>query len=539
MAQLLASRGISDKAQLHGESLADLIPFAELKGCQDAANQLADAIVCGTRICVLSDYDADGATSCAVMLVGLRAFGADVEFCVPDRLVHGYGLTPAIAEIAGARTPKPELLLTVDNGISSVAGIERANVLGMQVLVTDHHLPGPALPPACGIVNPNQPGCTFPSKCIAGCGVAFYVMWALHEELKNRGSAAAQAFDIHSLLPYVAIGTVADVVALDLNNRTLVRMGLDLIRQGHCSPGVEALIAISKKSRSRLSTTDIGFGVGPRINAAGRLSDMSLGIECLTTDSVARASELSLELSTLNEQRKDIQAEALGEAVRKLSAQVKPDSWAAVVYDPSWHEGVVGIVAGRLKEELHLPTIVMTRNEHGKVKGSARSIPGFHLKHALDEVARRCPTLMLAYGGHAMAAGMTVADFDLFAQTFEQVVRDLMDPAVRTQVILSDGELPFNELTIAGTRELELAIWGQGFLAPSFDQALTVVRAAGMSENKHSRLTLNDGQTNAQAVAFNLAPELFDTLVHVVWKPSINEYKGESNLQLMVDKLLD
>ena len=419
LARLYASRGVCMPDEIE-TGLARLVPPVALKGCEDAAALLADAIQNQRRMLVVADYDCDGATACAVAVRGLRMFGGRIEYLVPNRFEYGYGLTPEIVALAArSASGKPDLLITVDNGIASVDGVEAANALGIDVLVTDHHLPGDELPAARAIVNPNQPGCTFPSKCIAGVGVMFYVLLALRAELRRRG-AFNDAFPeprLDGLLDLVALGTVADVVKLDGNNRVLVAQGLQRIRKGKMQPGIAALFRAAARDARSASGFDLGFALGPRLNAAGRLSDMSLGIECLTTDDIGRAWDLAQQLDTMNRERREIEAGMQQQALEDLSA-IDPDGATTItLFNPSWHQGVIGIVAGRLKEKFHRPsfTFALADDSGQTVKGSGRSIAGFHLRDALDLISKREPGLIVKFGGHAMAAGLTLAAADVAA----------------------------------------------------------------------------------------------------------------------------
>ncbi|NBW79407.1 MAG: single-stranded-DNA-specific exonuclease RecJ, partial [Betaproteobacteria bacterium] len=440
LARLFAARGVSDPAELD-DGLAKLLPPSDMLGTQAAATLLADAMARQAPICIVADYDCDGATACAVAVRGLRLLGATrVSYVVPDRVVDGYGLTPPIAQRVHATGA--QVLVTVDNGIASVEGVATAQALGLQVLVTDHHLPGPELPAAEVIVNPNQPGCTFASKAMAGVGVMFYVLLALRAELRARGAfTAAQQPKLDTLLPLVALGTVADVVKLDANNRRMVAQGLRRIRAGALPAGLASLFAVAGRKAVAATTFDFGFAVGPRLNAAGRLSDMTLGIECLLTDDPTRADELARLLDAINRERREIEGDMREQAYELAEQLFDPDEEpppAVCVYDPDFHEGVVGIVASRLKDKLHRPTFVFASSqapgkEH-ELKGSGRSIPGFHLRDALDLVAKRYPGVLLRFGGHAMAAGCTVAEehLDTFEQGLMEVAAEWLDAATLT-----------------------------------------------------------------------------------------------------------
>ncbi len=497
LARLFAARGVTSRDELD-DGLARLLPPAGLRGVQEAAVLLADAIAAQQRLCIVADYDCDGATACAVGIRGLRLLGAQhVSYLVPDRVVDGYGLTPPIAERVAAQGA--DVLITVDNGIASVEGVARARELGLKVLVTDHHLPGSELPSADCIVNPNQPGCDFESKSIAGVGVMFYVLMALRAELRQRG-----AFDqatqpkLDALLPLVALGTVADVVRLDANNRRLVAQGLKRIRAGQLPVGLSALFSVAARASQKATTFDFGFALGPRINAAGRLADMTLGIELLLTDDAARADELARTLDGINRERREIEGgmreQAMQIAEGLFEVEDEPPS-AIAVFDPDFHEGVVGIVAARLKDRLHRPTFVFAASSapgrQHELKGSGRSIPGFHLRDALDLVAKRHPGVLSKFGGHAMAAGCTIAEehFDTFEQALQQVAAEWLDEATLTRRLETDGPLPpeYRRADVVDT--LHQAVWGQGFAPPVFSEEVEVISQRLVGE-KHLALKL-------------------------------------------------
>ncbi|MNR71631.1 Single-stranded-DNA-specific exonuclease RecJ [compost metagenome] len=539
IARVLASRGVSEAAQV-GAGLSELIPYHELKGAVEMAGVLADAIQAGKRLLIVADYDADGATACSVGLRALRGFGANVGFIIPNRIEHGYGLTPAIARIACETQPRPDFIVTVDNGIASHAGIEECNRLGVPVLVTDHHLPGETHPDARCIVNPNQHGCTFASKALAGCGVMWYVMWALQDELVDRGILAADPnFHVDQLLPIVAIGTVADVVALDVNNRILVNEGLKRIRSGHSFPGVDCLAKVSGKNPRVMSTADIAFGVGPRVNAAGRLESMDAGVECLVTDSLARAEALAASLHEINDRRKEIEGEMVETAVRQLLTDVKSDRFTAVLHSDDWHQGVIGIVAGRLKERIWRPTFILSSGKGGELKGSGRSIPGFHLRDALDLVDRRNPGLLPKFGGHAMAAGVTVCPGGLaqFSKAFEEVAREMLRPSDLNQVLEVDGPLEVSEMCERTVEQLKEQVWGQGFPEPIFQDQFRVAQARSIGDGKHLRMNLEKDGRAFVAVKFRHtdAPPPAGSRVDVSYKLDVNSFRGETSIQLLVE----
>ena len=533
LARLYAARGIESRDQLD-YSLKSLLPPARLKGVHEAAQILADAIEAGARMLIVADYDCDGATACAVGIRALRAFGADVGYLVPNRFEYGYGLTPAIVELAAKM--EPDLLITVDNGIASVEGVAAAREHGIATVITDHHLPGDELPEADVIVNPNQPGCDFPSKALAGVGVMFYTMLALRAELRERGAFEGKTEpNLAELLDLVALGTVADVVKLDHNNRILVSQGLQRMRADRMQPGIRALFAAAGRDAARATTFDMGFALGPRLNAAGRLADMSLGIECLITDDMGRAINIAQELDTLNRERRSIEAGMQEEAMAGLDT-IDPGSRASLtLFEPEWHQGVIGILAGRIKEKFHRPTIAFARGNDGELKGSGRSIPGLHLRDALDLVTKRAPGLILKFGGHAMAAGLTINEVDLarFEQIFETVVHSLIDPADLTRSLETDGALEDSLYSLETARLLEREIWGQGFAAPVFDDTFRVENQR-ILKDKHLKLQLRKGATRIDAIQFNHADPAGQT-IHAAFRLAVNEYNGVSSIQLMLE----
>ena len=559
LARLFASRGVRSADELD-DGLARLLPPATLKGAAEAAVLLADAIAAGQRICIVADYDCDGATACAVALRGLVMLGAAparVGYVVPDRAVHGYGLTPAIVDLAMQRDPSspPHLLVTVDNGIASSAGVAHARALGLQVLVTDHHLPAVdaegcvQLPDANVIVNPSQPGCGFESKALAGVGVMFYVLLALRAEQRSRGlfNAATQP-KLDALLDLVALGTVADVVRLDGNNRRLVAQGLKRVRAGRMQAGVAALFTAAGRAPARAAGFDFGFALGPRINAAGRLSDMTLGIECLTTDDPARAAELAQQLDAINRKRREVeadmrlQAEVLLDAL--LAAQTVEGDAAAtppalVLYDPAFHEGVVGIVAGRLKDRLHRPTFVLARGQDGLLKGSGRSIAGFHLRDALDLVSKRHPGVLLRFGGHAMAAGCTLAEghWPTFASALRQVAQEWLQPATLNRCLATDGPLAAEYFNLPTVAAMDAQVWGQGFEAPVFLDEVEVLQQRLVGE-KHLKLRLRHAGQLRDAIWFGRAEPL-PARVRLAYRLNVDEYQGQQRLQMVVEGVAD
>ena len=541
LARLFAARGVTSRDELD-DGLARLLPPAGLRGVQEAAVLLADAIAAQQRLCIVADYDCDGATACAVGIRGLRLLGAQhVSYLVPDRVVDGYGLTPPIAERVAAQGA--DVLITVDNGIASVEGVARARELGLKVLVTDHHLPGSELPSADCIVNPNQPGCDFESKSIAGVGVMFYVLMALRAELRQRG-----AFDqatqpkLDALLPLVALGPVADVVRLDANNRRLVAQGLKRIRAGPLPVGLSALFSVAARASQKATTFDFGFALGPRINAAGRLADMTLGIELLLTDDAARADELARTLDGINRERREIEGgmreQAMQIAEGLFDVEDEPPS-AIAVFDPDFHEGVVGIVAARLKDRLHRPTFVFAASsapgrEH-ELKGSGRSIPGFHLRDALDLVAKRHPGVLSKFGGHAMAAGCTIAEehFDTFDQALQQVAAEWLDAATLTRRLETDGPLPPEYRRPDMVDTLHREVWGQGFAPPVFSEEVEVISQRLVGE-KHLALKLRHQGQPVDGIWFGHTEPLPGRAL-LAFRLESDEWQGVRRVRLLVE----
>lgn len=529
-ARLYAARGVTHPDQI-AHRLPGLLPPSGLRHIERAARLLADALAAGQKLLIIADYDADGATACAVGLRGLRLLGGRVEYLVPNRIEHGYGLSPALVELAAARTP--DLLITVDNGIAAIDGVATANALGIPVLVTDHHLPGDALPDAACIVNPNQPDCGFASKNLAGVGVMFYVLLALRAELRARGAyASAPEPDLRGLLDLVALGTVADVVKLDANNRTLVAQGLARMRAGLAAPGINALFRVAARDPARATVFDLGFMLGPRLNAAGRIDDMALGIECLLADDPGTALELARQLDDLNRARREVEADMLEEALAILARFDPADSHTLVAYQPDWHAGVIGILASRLKDKFHRPTIVFAQADDGTLKGSGRSIPGLHLRDALDLVDRRHPGLILKFGGHAMAAGLTLAadGHAAFAAAFETVVRERLAPADLEGILETDGELDSAEHSYALASALDAAVWGQGFPAPLFTGTFEVAAQRVVGE-KHLKLKLTRDGISFDAMRF-FHPDPLPERIRAVYALMPNEFNGQQSLQL-------
>lgn len=536
VAKSLVSRGVADPMVALGQY--KLLPYKDLMGIENMASKLANAIVNHEKIVVAADYDCDGATACTVAVKGLRALGADIDFVVPNRFIHGYGLTPSVVDVIAPM--KPRWILTVDNGIASHSGVDAANALGIGVLVTDHHLAalGIPLPDAAAIVNPNQPDCSFPSKNLAGVGVMFYVVAATRAALKRLNHASASSFDVATLLDLVALGTVADVVRLDENNRWLVNQGLLRIRQGLMCPGVSALFAIAGKDPEKASAQDFGFGLGPRINAAGRLDDMSIGIRCLLAETDAEAIHLAVELDTLNKERKSIETDMKDIAWETIDLEKQRERFTRVVYGSDFHEGVVGIVAGRIKEQEHTPTIVFApATEKGLIKGSGRSIPGVHLRDALDMVHKRNPGLLEKFGGHAMAAGLTLKEegFGLFMDSFEQAVKEIQDGKRIDKTLEVDGLLPYLEIHEGTADAIATQVWGQGFEEPTWVGEFEVIesRLIGADKN-HVKMTLGAEGFGWEALHF-FSPLLpASKRVRLAYRLGINEFKGERRIQLMV-----
>ncbi|MDQ7980404.1 single-stranded-DNA-specific exonuclease RecJ [Paraburkholderia sp. SARCC-3016] len=542
LARLYAARGVCLPDEIE-TGLARLVPPAALHGCDQAAALLADALEAGRRMLVVADYDCDGATACAVAVRGLRMFGAQIDYLVPNRFEYGYGLTPEIVALAAARAGgKPDLLITVDNGIASVDGVAAANALGIDVLVTDHHLPGDALPAARAIVNPNQPGCAFPSKSLAGVGVMFYVLLALRAELRKRGAFndARPEPRLDGLLDLVALGTVADVVKLDGNNRVLVAQGLQRIRNGRMQPGIAALFRAAGREARSASGFDLGFALGPRLNAAGRLADMSLGIECLITDDVGRAWQLAQQLDTMNRERREIEAGMQQQALDDLAAIDPAGATTITLFNASWHQGVIGIVAGRLKEKFHRPsfTFALADDSGTTIKGSGRSIAGFHLRDALDLISKREPDLIVRFGGHAMAAGMTLAAADLprFAAAFEAVGREWLSDDALARTVETDGDLEDAYFTPQFVEMLEAAVWGQGFPAPLFSGEFEVMSQA-LVKDKHLKLQLMRGRQRFNAIWFNHTDTL-PARATVAYRLTRDTWNGVSRVQLIVEHAL-
>ena len=536
MARLLASRGVTDIAQID-PAWRNMIPPSLLTQAREAAVLLADAIARRDRMLIIADYDCDGATACAVGLRALRSMGAVVDFLVPNRFETGYGLSPAVVELAEQHpSGKPDLLITVDNGIASIDGVEAAHMAGMQVLVTDHHLPGDELPEALAIVNPNQPGCEFPSKNLAGVGVIFYLMLALRAELRQRGVYEANAGPrLNELADLVALGTVADVVSLDANNRLIVTQGLERMRKGQMQAGLRALFQVAGRDPRQASAFDLGFALGPRINAAGRLADMALGIRCLITDDEEEAASLASELEDMNQDRRSIEQSMREEALRAAEL-AEPDTSATVcVFHPEWHQGVVGLVASRLKEKYWRPTLAFAQGDEGEIKGSGRSIPDVHLRDALDLVSKRYPGLILKFGGHAMAAGLTIEEdnYEVFVQAFEEAVQELTGRYHFDPIIETDGSLEPEHINITVAGLLQRQVWGAGFPAPVFRDNF-FVRQQRLLKNKHLKLSLERNGEYFDAIWFN-RDTLLPENIEAAYRLDQNEWNGNVSVQFIIE----
>lgn len=552
LANIYAARGVFDGEQLAHE-LSRLNVPDQFKGLPDAAALIADSIEQQQSILIIGDFDADGATSTALGVLSLRAMGAlHVDFLVPNRFEYGYGLTPEIVAVAAKM--QPDLIITVDNGISSCDGVAAANALGIRVLVTDHHLPGKQIPEAACIVNPNQLGCGFPSKNLAGVGVIFYVLSALRTELRKRDWFAKQNIAEPNLADYldlVALGTVADVVALDHNNRVLVAQGLRRIRAGRCRPGIRALLEVAKREPSSIVASDLGFAIGPRLNAAGRLDDMTLGIQCLLTDDPFLARDIAQQLDELNHDRRAIEATMQREAMSALESLHLSDNdalpWGVCLYRPEWHQGVIGILASRIKDRYHRPAIAFADADDGvTIKGSARSINGLHIRDALDAIAARNPGLLSKFGGHAMAAGLSFPreKFEEFANAFDAVVREQLSADDLTAVLLSDGELAAEQMTLAIAQTLrDGGPWGQHFPEPLFDGEFLLLQQRIVGE-RHLKMVIahpNSPQQIIDAIAFGIDtrqwPNPEAKKIRIAYRLDINEWRGQQSVQLLVEYL--
>lgn len=535
VARALSARGIRSPEDLN-EAWSGMLPPNLLTGIDRAAERLLAARNRGERVTIVADYDCDGATACAVGIRGLSALGLSVDYFVPDRVRHGYGLTAAIVDLLAARPNPPQVILTVDNGISSADAVRHAATLGIDVVITDHHLPADDTPPAVAIVNPNQRGCGFPSKSLAGVGVIFYVLLALRARLRDEGAFTAQTQPrLNELVDLVALGTVADVVKLDKNNRILVSQGLKRIREGRTHPGIAALFNVARCSMGNASARDFGFRIGPRINAAGRLATMEYGIECLLTDDPDRARHYAEALNQINQERRELEEEMQHAADLAVAAADIEHVHALSLLDDSFNEGVVGLVASRIKEKVHRPTVAFARTAEGELKGSGRSIPGIHLRDMLDLVSKTEPGLILRFGGHAMAAGLTIQEknYDRFARAFEAVVAEHADPAVFERNVLIDGGLAPDEISERLCQTLEHGIWGQGFEAPLFANDFRVVRQTVLKD-AHLKLSLELGGQRFEGIFFRRNAPLL-TASRLAYRPTINEFNGRRLIQLLVE----
>jgi single-stranded-DNA-specific exonuclease len=538
LAKLYAGRGVSGISGLNTNLDALLAPQLLLH-IETAATYLADAIHAKKRLLIVADYDADGATACALGLRALTQMGAIVDFIVPNRFTLGYGLTPGVVDLsANHYAGKPDVIITVDNGIASVEGVAAANRLGIDVVVTDHHLPGQTLPDAAVIVNPNQPHDTFPSKSLAGVGVMFYMMLALRATLRARQYFVARPEpNLADLLDLVALGTVADVVKLEHNNRILVEQGLKRIRAGRCCVGISAILKIGGRNQASVTTYDLGFVIGPRINAAGRLDDMSVGIACLTTNDYDMALTLATKLDHLNRERRVIEADMNVDALDTLDTIDLTQRYALAIYEPNWHQGVIGILAGRIREKTHRPVIAFAADAGNPdmLKGSGRSIASLHMRDCLDLITKRYPDLIVTFGGHAMAAGLTIRRSAMtdFAKAFEQITREMLTPADLNEQIETDGEIDAKALDFDFVQQLEAQVWGQGFAAPRYRATFKVLAQKVVGE-KHLKLRLGYGGETFDAIRFGSADALSNT-IDAVFRPSINTFRDASQVQLTIE----
>ena len=537
LARVLAARGIESGDDLKPDWRAMLPPLS-LMGTTAAARILADAIEAGKRIMVIADYDCDGATACAVALLGLREMGATVDYLVPDRFVYGYGLTPEIVELAASK--KADLILTVDNGMASIDGVEKAKALGIDVIITDHHLPAEKLPAAACIVNPNTPGCDFPSKNLAGVGVMFYVLMALRAEFRARGRFdVANQPRLDALVDLVALGTVADVVKLDRNNRILVQQGLAKVRRGHTHPGLRALFEIAGRPSAQARVRDFGFVIAPRINAAGRLDLMTAGIECLISRTDDEAQHYAKILNDYNRQRRELELDMQWDAAMLLNQIDVTKRHTLALFEPTWHQGIVGLVASRVKESKHRPTIAFANAADGEMKGSGRSIEGVHLRDMLDLVTKKAPGIIKKFGGHAMAAGLTIDahHFDDFSRAFESVVTENCDEEVFERHVYVDGDLAARDITPALVDAINGQIWGQGFLPPLFANEFKVLHQTVL-KGGHLKLMLEMQGARFSGIFFRRAAQVPD-VARLAYRPEINEWMGQKSIQLVIEQVED
>tara|TARA_R110000751_G_scaffold307911_1_gene435173 strand:- start:102050 stop:103768 length:1719 start_codon:yes stop_codon:yes gene_type:complete len=547
--QIYADRGVENAAQLNRSAKA-LLHYDQLQGVDKAVSLLAEAIATHKKIIIVGDFDADGATSTALSIMALRMMGStNHDYLVPNRFDFGYGLSPEIVDVAAQQ--QADVIMTVDNGIACFAGVERAKSLGITVIVTDHHLAAESLPIADAIVNPNQPGCGFLSKNLAGVGVAFYLMLALRAELKSNGWLQQQGLavpNLADLLDVVALGTVADVVPLDENNRILVHQGVQRIRSDKCRPGIQAIIEVAGREKSRLVASDLGFVVGPRLNAAGRLDDMSLGIECLLTDDPARARQIAVQLDSLNRERREIEGSMQQEAVKVLEGlniQANKLPYGLVLYQADYHQGVIGILAGRIKDKYFRPTIAFAHQDDDTLKGSARSIPGLHIRDLLEEINNRYPDIIGKFGGHAMAAGMSLPLKNLaaFEQVFQQIAEENLKDKPLAGELISDGELQTEDFTLAFAQCLqEAGPWGQGFPEPLFDGEFQLMDQRLVGSKHLKMMVKHESGVLIDAIAFNIDLDLWPNAqcshVNLAYKLDINEFRGRTSLQLLVEGMI-
>ena len=537
LARVLAARGIESADDLKPDWRAMLPPLS-LMGTTAAARILADAIEAGKRIMVIADYDCDGATACAVALLGLREMGATVDYLVPDRFVYGYGLTPEIVELAASK--KADLILTVDNGMASIDGVEKAKALGIEVIITDHHLPAEKLPAAACIVNPNTPGCDFPSKNLAGVGVMFYVLMALRAEFRSRGRFdAANQPRLDALVDLVALGTVADVVKLDRNNRILVQQGLAKVRRGHTHPGLKALFEIAGRPSAQARVRDFGFVIAPRINAAGRLDLMTAGIECLISRTDDEAQHYAKILDDYNRQRRELELDMQWDAAMLLNKIDVTKRHTLALFEPTWHQGIVGLVASRVKESKHRPTIAFANAADGEMKGSGRSIEGVHLRDMLDLVTKKAPGIIKKFGGHAMAAGLTIDahHFEDFSRAFESVVTENCDEEAFERHVYVDGDLAARDITPALVEAINGQIWGQGFLPPLFANEFKVLHQTVL-KGGHLKLMLEMQGARFSGIFFRRSAQVPD-VARLAYRPEINEWMGQKSIQLVIEQVED
>ena len=535
MARVLAARGIETVEDLKPDWRAMLAP-QKLDGTTNAAKLLADAIEQNKKIMIVADYDCDGATACAVAIRGLRAMGAKVDYIVPDRFIYGYGLTPEIVNLAARHSP--EVILTVDNGMASIEGVKRASELGIDVIITDHHLPGQTLPAAQCIVNPNTPGCAFPSKNLAGVGVMFYVLMALRAELRTRGRFNQQTQPkLNALVDLVALGTVADVVKLDRNNRILVEQGLNLVRRGLTQPGLAALFEVAGRPLAQAKARDFGFVIAPRINAAGRLDLMNAGIECLISDDPTIAKDFAIKLDEFNRERRELELNMQWDARMLLNRENFADRHTITLFEPGWHQGIVGLVASRVKDSRHRPTVAFASAGEDELKGSGRSIEGVHLRDMLDLVTKKAPGIIKKFGGHAMAAGLTIEAnaLDAFTEAFEEVVTENTDPDTFERHVLVDGPLTSDEINESLIDSINAQSWGQRFLPPLFANEFKVLHQTVL-KGGHLKLMLELDGSRFNGIFFRRSAEV-PSVARLAYRPEINEWMGQRSIQLVIEQV--